>query len=46
MEMKSILEYPDVSFIDDMSIEDIQDFYIKKMQEKIQRDDRKGSDIE
>lgn len=34
MEMKSILEYPDVSFIDNMSIEDIQDFYIEKMQEK------------
>lgn len=34
MEMKSILEYPDVSFIDNMSIEDIKDFYIEKMQEK------------
>lgn len=34
MEMKSILEYPDISFIDNMSIEDIQDFYIAKMQEK------------
>ncbi len=34
MEMKSVLEYPDVSFIDGMSVEDIQDFYMGKMQEK------------
>lgn len=37
MEMKSILEYPDVSFIDDMSIEDIQDFYIKKCKKNTKR---------
>lgn len=34
MEMKSIFEYPDVSFIDNMSISDIEEFYIKKMQER------------
>lgn len=34
MEMRSIFEYPDVSFIDNMSISDIEDFYINKMQER------------
>lgn len=34
MEMKTVLEYPDVSFIENMSIEDMTDFYIEKMQEK------------
>jgi phage-related baseplate assembly protein len=32
--MKSILEYPEVSFIDHMSIDDILDFYMGKMQEQ------------
>ncbi len=34
MEMKTVLEYPDVSFIDGMSVENMQDFYMEKMQEK------------
>lgn len=34
MEMKTVLEYPDVSFIENMSIEDMTDFYIGKMQKK------------
>ena len=34
MEMKTILEYPEVSFIDHMSIDDILDFYMGKMQEQ------------
>ncbi|MDE7246396.1 MAG: hypothetical protein K2N43_00760, partial [Lachnospiraceae bacterium] len=34
MEMKSVLEYPEVSFIDNMSIEDMSEFYIEAMQKK------------
>ena len=34
MEMKSLLEYPEVSFIDNMSIEDMSEFYIEEMQKK------------
>lgn len=34
MEMKTVLEYPDVSFIENMSIEDMTDFYIEKMQKR------------
>ena len=32
--MKSVLEYPEVSFIDNMSIEDMSEFYIEEMQKK------------
>lgn len=34
MEIKTVLEYPEVSFINDMSIEDMSDFYIEEMQKK------------
>lgn len=34
MEMKSILEYPDVSFIGNMTIDSLSEFYIEKMQER------------
>lgn len=32
--MKTVLEYPDVSFIENMSIEDMTDFYTGEMQKK------------
>lgn len=32
--MKTVLEYPEVSFIDNMSIENMSDFYIEEMQKK------------
>lgn len=32
--MKSVLEYPEVSFIGNMSIEDMSEFYIEEMQKK------------
>lgn len=32
--MKKVLEYPEVSFIENMSIEDMSDFYIEEMQKK------------
>ncbi|MDE7247864.1 MAG: baseplate J/gp47 family protein [Lachnospiraceae bacterium] len=34
MEMKTVFEYPEVSFIDNMSVEDMSDFYIEEMQKK------------
>lgn len=34
MEMKTVLEYPEVSFIDNMSVEDMSEVYIKEMQKK------------
>lgn len=34
MEIKTVLEYPEVSFIDNMSIEDMTNFYIEEMQKK------------
>ncbi len=34
MEMKTVLEYPEVSFIEDMSIEDMSNFYMGEMQKK------------
>lgn len=34
MEMKTVLEYPDVSFIDNMTIENMSEFYIEEMQKK------------
>ncbi len=34
MEMKTVLEYPEVSFIEDMSVEGMSDFYMEKMQER------------
>ena len=35
--MKSVLEYPEVSFIDNMSIEDMSKFYIEEMQKKYRK---------
>lgn len=32
--MKTVLDFPDVSFIDDLSVESISDFYIKEMQKR------------
>ena len=34
MERKPVLDYPDVSFIDEMTMEDIQCYYLEAMQEK------------
>ncbi len=34
MEMKNIEDFPEVSFIEDMSIEDIEAYYLDAMQEK------------
>lgn len=34
MERKPVLEFPDVSFIDEMTIEDIQSYYLGAMKEK------------
>lgn len=34
MEMKTVLEYPDVSFIENMSVEDMSKFYMEEMQKK------------
>lgn len=34
VEIKTVLEYPEVSFIDNMSIEEMSDFYIEEMQER------------
>lgn len=37
MEMKAILDYPDVSFIDNMSLDDLLEFHKTKMQQKYKR---------
>lgn len=34
MEMKTVLEYPDVSFIENMSVDGMSELYMEKMQEK------------
>ncbi len=34
MEIKSVSEFPDVSFIDNMTVEDIQSYYLNAMQKK------------
>lgn len=42
MEMKTVLDYPEVSFIDDMSVDDMLDFYMEKMQERYRELTGKG----
>lgn len=34
MEMKTVLDYPEVSFIDNLSVESISDFYIEEMKKR------------
>ena len=34
MEMKNIEDFPEVSFIDNMTIEDIESYYLNAMREK------------
>lgn len=34
MEIKTVMDYPDVGFIEDMSVEKMSDFYMEKMQER------------
>ena len=34
MEIRSVLDFPDVSFIDNMTIEDIQSYYLDAMKKK------------